>query len=433
MSFLSKLFGKKEKNEVELYMEQRKNESHTYEGTENAGKGSWRENKLLLGDVTQIPEQYYFRKDEDMLFFVDYFHEGIFYSGSYGVDEEEYAAIGLVYSLIQNPEKTVEQWYQKFLEQEKKAAQDSWQAECIVEEIDDVLYTVSAFGLQDCERYILPVAKQTEILDYWFCREDEFYTSMLSFTERLFFLGETESATNLLIKLLGKETIKQEELKEDFLIAYDKMGRMVPEQMKKARETLQLRLTEAGYEDFVQELKKKDSEIIVNPYVNVYEMAEDFFENPQETLEKWIGILKAHEEAMKGELENPPENEETAIGYYLIEEVLEAIETVGRYGFAGVPKCLGENEEWCRFLIYSGCGGNLSTYLNTMYNSNHVEMVEHILEIMKPVGSADKESWNEFSCMLGIYSLEMFEKWDMPEKEEDFEKQADAFSARWAV
>ena len=71
--------------------------------------------------------------------------------------------------------------------------------------------------------------------------------------------------------------------------------------------------------------------------------------------------------------------------------------------------------------------------LNAMFNSNHVGMVEHILEILKPVGSRDKEAWNDFSCMIGLYSMEMFEKWDMPEKEEEFEKQADAFSKRWQL
>ena len=395
--------------------------------------GSWRENKLLTGDITEIPEQYYFRKDDDMLIFVDYFHEGIFFSGSYGVDDEEYAAIGVLYSLIHNTEKTMEQWHQKFIEQKKKADQDSFLKDCLIEEIDDVLFNLTMFGLQDCEQFVLPVARQKEILDYWFLREDEFYTGMLSFTERLFYLGETETATNLLIRLLKKEKEKLEMLKADFVDEYDAMGRIVPEQMKKIREPLQQSLTEAGFADFAQELKEKDAEIIVNPYVNVYEMAVKFFDNPQETLENWLGILRAHEEEMKAELNNPPENMNTTVGYYLIEEVLEAIDTVGRYGFAGVPKCLGENEEWCQFLIYSGCGGNLSAYLNTMYNCNHVDMVEHILEILKPIGSKDKEDWNSFSSMLGIYSMEMFEKWDMPDNSDDFEKEADAFSARWAV
>lgn len=272
MSFLSKLFGKKEKNEVELYMEQRKKESQSFEDAiqgENGqeymkgttGEASWKENKLLCGDITEIPEQYYFRKDEDMLIFVDYFHEGIFFSGSYGVDDEEYAAIGVLYSLIHNTEKTMEQWYQKFLEQKKKAVQDSFLKDCLIEEIDDVLFNLTMFGLQDCERFVLPIARQKEILDYWFLREDEFYTGMLSFTERLFYLGETETATNLLIRLLKKEKEKLEMLKADFIVEYDAIGRIVPEQMKKIREPLQQSLIEAGFADFAKELKKKDAEI----------------------------------------------------------------------------------------------------------------------------------------------------------------------------
>lgn len=124
--------------------------------------------------------------------------------------------------------------------------------------------------------------------------------------------------------------------------------------MEKIRGPLQQSLQEAGFEDFVSKLKEKDAQIIVNPYVNVHEMAEVFFKNPEETLENWLALLRTHEEEMKAELDNPPENKKT-VGYYLIEEVLEAIETVGKYGFAGIPKCLGENEEWCQFLIYSGC------------------------------------------------------------------------------
>ena len=99
--------------------------------------------------------------------------------------------------------------------------------------------------------------------------------------------------------------------------------------MGKIRGPLQQSLQEAGFEDFVSQLKEKDAQIIVNPYVNVHEMAEVFFKNPEETLENWLALLRTHEEEMKAELDNPPENKKT-VGYYLIEEVLEAIETVGK-------------------------------------------------------------------------------------------------------
>lgn len=59
-----------------------------------------------------------------MLLFTDYFQEGIFYANSYG-EGDELELIGLMYSLFQNPEKTVEQWHQKFLENKKKAERDS--------------------------------------------------------------------------------------------------------------------------------------------------------------------------------------------------------------------------------------------------------------------------------------------------------------------
>ena len=35
--------------------------------------------------------------------------------------------------------------------------------------------------------------------------------------------------------------------------------------------------------------------------------------------------------------------------------------------------------------------------------------------------------------MLGVYSCQMFEKWDMPEKEDEFTEFADDFTDRWLV
>ena len=127
MAFWSRLFRKEKKSDLELYMEQRKRKIDTYEDEieevlkqqENASSitsGSWRDEPLLQGDLSEIPEQYYFWKDDHTYLFLDYFHEGIFYSGDLP-DEEE---IGLLYSFFQDPERTVELWYQKIIEQKRK-------------------------------------------------------------------------------------------------------------------------------------------------------------------------------------------------------------------------------------------------------------------------------------------------------------------------
>lgn len=440
MAFWSRLFRKEKKSDLELYMEQRKREIDTYEDEieevlkqqENASSitsGSWRDEPLLQGDLSEIPEQYYFWKDDHTYLFLDYFHEGIFYSGDLP-DEEE---IGLLYLFFQDPERTVELWYQKIIEQKKEAGKGYSSKAVIMWEIDNVLQTVCEFGLQGCDRYIMAIAKKRDILDYWFCTEEIYYSSMLKFVEKLFFLREENLGTELLIKLLEKKNFNQTELREDFLHMYCKMRRIIPERVEQMRENLQQKLVQAGYQDLVQQLRQKDQEILTNPYINVYEMAEAFFENPEETLESWLDILRDHEEEMKDELEHLSLNDQNSIGKQLTEYVLEAIGTIGRYRFAGVPKCLGENEEWCHYLIYSGCGENLNEYLITMFNSNYVEMVERILELLKPIGSKEKDNWNYFCTMLGVYSCQMFEKWDMPEKEDEFTEFADDFTDRWLV
>lgn len=441
MSFLSRLFGKEEKNEVELYMEHRKRESDTnQDGIEEENKPenvpevtaeiSGKEASLLTSSLSEIPEQYYFWKDEKLYLFMDYFHEGIFYSGDIVTDEK---MIGLLYSLFHEPEKTVEIWYQNFLEKKKEARRNDTEKALIIDDIDEVLRTVCAFGLQGCDKYILPIAKKREILDYWFQTKKIYYSGMLQFVEKLFFLEEGELATELLVKLLGKKNFDQNELREEFLDIYCKMRRMIPKQVEQMKEPLQHSLLQAGYKEFAEQLRQKDQEIFPNPYVNVYELAEKFFEDPQGTLETWLEILRAHEAEMKEELQRMPYPEEDTIGKQLTEYVLEAIGTIGRYRFAGVPKCLGENEEWCHFLIYSSCEDNLSEYLATMFDSNHVELVERILELLKPIGSRVESNWNYFCTMWGTYSWRMFEKWDMPESEDDFLKVADDFTDRWLV
>lgn len=84
------------------------------------------------------------------------------------------------------------------------------------------------------------------------------------------------------------ELTNQTELREDFLHMYCKMRRIIPERVEQMRENLQQKLVQAGYQDLVQQLRQKDQEILTNPYINVYEMAEAFFENPEETLESWL-------------------------------------------------------------------------------------------------------------------------------------------------
>lgn len=63
-----------------------------------------------------------------------------------------------------------------------------------------------------------------------------------------------------------------------------------------------------------------------------------------------------------------------------------------------------------------------------MFNSNHVKMVERILKLLKPIGSKEADNWNYFCTMLGGYSWQMFEKWDMPETEDEFTEFADDFT-----
>ncbi len=443
MPFWNRLFGKKEKNDVELYMEERIRGHDTYPDTrkkekkeENASLAETevtkQEESLLQGDLSVIPEQYYFWKDDEMCLFMDYFQEGIFYANDCVIDRKR---AGRLYAYFQNPEKILELWYREFLEEQKGAERNKTVKENIIYDIDELLRTVCAFGLQDCEKYILPIAKKRQFLDYWFSTEKMHYNSMLAFVEKLFFLGEEKLGVELLVKLfeLKKEPFYQDLLQEDFMNIYCKMRRMIPKQVEQMRETLQQSVAEAGYKDFVQQLKQKDDEILENNYVNVYEIAEAFLENPEKTLEIWLELLREHEEEMQKELENGTLNKENSIGKQLTEYVLEAIGTIGKYRFAGIPKCLGENEEWCHFMIYSGGGENLNKYLNTMFQSNHVEIVERILKLLKPVIGKEKDHWNYFCTMLGEYSGQLFERWDMPENEEDFTQLADDFTDRWFV
>lgn len=443
MSLWNRIFGKKEENDVKLYMEERirghDTSLDTRKGKKRQEKASMekieltkREEALLQGDLSVISEQYYFLKDDEMYLFTDYFQEGIFFAKDCAVNRER---DGWLYAYFQNPEKIIKLWYQKFLEEEKEAEKNKTVKENIIYDIDELICTVCAFGLQDCEKYILPIAKKRKLLDYWFSTEQMHYNSMLAFVEKLFFLGEEKLGVELLIKLFEREKdpLYQGLLQDEFLAMYCKMIRMIPKLVKQIREILQQGLEQAGYKDFVQLLKQKDNEILENAYVNVYEIAEAFFENPEKTLEIWLELLREHREEMQKELEDGTLNAENSVGKQLTEYVLEAIETIGKYRFTGIPKCLGENEEWCHFMIYSDGEVSLNKYLNAMFRSNHVEIVERILKLLKPIIGKEKDHWNFFCTMLGEYSGELFEKWNMPENEDDSIQYADDFTDHWFV
>lgn len=75
MSLWNRIFGKKEENDVKLYMEERirghDTSLDTRKGKKRQEKASMekieltkREEALLQGDLSVIPEQYYFLKDD---------------------------------------------------------------------------------------------------------------------------------------------------------------------------------------------------------------------------------------------------------------------------------------------------------------------------------------------------------------------------------
>lgn len=107
-----------------------------------------------------------------------------------------------------------------------------------------------------------------------------------------------------------------------------------------------------------------------------------FFQNPEKTVELWY--QKFLEQKKEAGRKYPAQ-----MG--IIWEIVEILRTVCAFGLQG---CDRYNEEWCRFLIYSVCGENLNEYLITMFHSNHVEMVERILVLLKPIGSKEKDNWN---------------------------------------
>mgnify|MGYP006888225110 CR=1 FL=1 len=98
-----------------------------------------REEALLQGDLSVIPEQYYFLKDDEMYLFTDYFQEGIFFAKDCAVNRER---DGWLYAYFQNPEKIIKLWYQKFLEEEKEAEKNRTVKENIIYDIDELIQFV---------------------------------------------------------------------------------------------------------------------------------------------------------------------------------------------------------------------------------------------------------------------------------------------------
>ena len=134
MSLWNRIFGKKEENDVKLYMAERlrghDTSLDTRKGKKKQEKASIekieltkQEEALLQGDLSVIPEQYYFLKDDEMYLFTDYFQEEIFFAKDCAVNRER---DGWLYAYFQNPEKIIKLWYQKFLEEKKEAEKNHW-------------------------------------------------------------------------------------------------------------------------------------------------------------------------------------------------------------------------------------------------------------------------------------------------------------------